>query len=141
MARPNKGSAHVTKLPGDPQTKRLAQVIMSTIASERSVVEACRVLQIGPSYFDELRTRAVMGFQEALAPRPVGRPRRAAAEASESELVALHQRVAELEYENAILRAQLDLAEVTRVAQAPRPKSHGRATAPRRGPRQAATGE
>jgi transposase-like protein len=115
------------------------QMIVSTIARERSVAEACRELQIKPSYFDELRTRVLRAGVEELAPRPVGRPPRRAA-VSESEVDALRQRVTELERENAILRAQVELAGITHVAEAPRPKSHGGATVPRRGSRPAATG-
>jgi hypothetical protein len=138
MARPNKGSAHVEKLLGDPQSKHRGQMIVSTIARERSVAEACQELQIGPSYFDELRTRFLQAGVTELAPRPVGRPQRSAA-VSESDVVGLRQRVAELERENAILRAQAELAAVTHVAEAPRSKRHRGATAARRGSRPAAT--
>jgi len=88
------------------------------------VVEACEELQIGPSYFDELRTRVMLAGVAELAPRPVGRPRRMA-RVSDQEVEALRHRIAQLEQENAILHTRLELAEVGALREGPHPKSPG----------------
>ena len=112
MARPNKGLGHVDSQPGDPQSKRRLCGILSTTGGQQSVDEVCKELGIRPTYFAELRGRALRGALAALAPRPVGRPPRRPA-TSESEVMVLRQRIAELERENQILHARLDLAQVT----------------------------
>jgi hypothetical protein len=98
----------------------------------RTVAEACLELGIGPTQFDNLRTRALTGAVQGLAPRPTGRPRLLPSR-SEQEVAALQQRIAELERDNAILQARLELAVLPR--ETPRPKSAGRTTAVDRGPR------
>lgn len=112
MARPNKGLGHVTSQPGDPETKRRACGILSTVCGLRPVDEVCHELGIGRTHFDELRRRMLQGALAAIAPRPVGRPPRRSA-VSEAEVAAMHARIAALERENQILRAQVDLASVT----------------------------
>ena len=134
MARPNKGSAHVAKVQGDEVSKRRVAVIFSTMPATRTVAEACRELCVGPTQFANLRTRALEGAVQGMAPRPTGRPRLLPSP-SEQEMAALRQRVAELERDNAILQARLELAVLPRTRETPRPKSAGRSLAGDRRPR------
>jgi hypothetical protein len=109
MARPNKGLAHVDGQVGDPQSKQRLRAILSTIYGVQRVDEACEQLGLRRTQFQDQRARAIAGALAALAARPGGRPRRQQPLTLE-DVGALQQRIAELEQENALLRAQVELA-------------------------------
>jgi transposase-like protein len=101
--RPN-GSRLVEALEGSAVAKRRMQLILETLAAQRSVQEASRELGVSPAAFHKMRRRF---FQEAvslLEPKPVGRPRR---EPSEAERVRRS-----LEAENRELRIDLEAARI-----------------------------
>ena len=74
--RPPKGPRLVEGHEGSEEAKRRLQVILETIAGERSVTEACEILGIGETAFHELRAKAVAGALRTLEPGPRGRPKR-----------------------------------------------------------------
>jgi len=74
MSRPNKGLEHVDSLEGDEASKARLRAVLATIAGEASVEEACALLSISPTRFDEIRREALEGALAALAPKPPGRP-------------------------------------------------------------------
>ncbi|HEY3497180.1 MAG TPA: helix-turn-helix domain-containing protein, partial [Polyangiaceae bacterium] len=121
MARPNKGVNHVDGIQGTRESKRRAKLILKTISGEMSVREACEQLGIGPTQFANLRTQALEGFVDCLQPEPAGRRPRAKV-VSEHELT-LQQRVADLERENRLLRAQAEVAALRRGQEPARSKS------------------
>ena len=137
MVRPSKGLGHVDGLPCELQSKQRMRVILSTISGQLRVDEGCRQLSIGPTHFDTLRRRFLLGGGAALAPRPIGRPRRTAMVSME-EVESLRERNAELEREVVVLRARLELAALGGLPETPRSKSRGRASTLGRGPGSAA---
>ena len=109
MARPNKGLDHIDGLQGDRTEKHRLRCILSTLLGLRSVAEVCIELAIGRTYFAMLRVRVLQACLDALAARPTGRPRRVPVEVQQ-EIAAMRQRIAELEQENRLLNARLELA-------------------------------
>jgi transposase-like protein len=96
------------------------KIILQTIHGELSVKEACEQLGIGPTQFANLRLQALQGMVDSIQPQPAGRPPRAhVATAHELEL---QQRLAELERENRVLKAQVEVSSLRR-QQAVRSKS------------------
>lgn len=83
--------------------------MLSTTACLQSVDEVCEELGIQRTHFQELRARALAGALAALEPRPVGRPR-IEPPVTLADVQALQQRNQELQRENVLLRAQLELA-------------------------------
>ena len=126
MVRPSKGLGHVDAMEGDLQAKQRLCVILSTLPKIHELMrvdEACRVLHIGPTYFAEMRERALQASLNELGPRPIGRPRRMAT-ISVEEVEALQRRVQELEHEVVILNARLELAALPAPRETQRSKSH-----------------
>jgi transposase-like protein len=101
----------VAKVQGDDESKRRVAVIFSTMPATRTVEQACRELGIGPTHFDNLRTLALQGAVERIAPRPTGRPPLVTT-LSPREIDDLQRKLYELERENELLRVQLEVAEV-----------------------------
>ncbi|MEE9236038.1 MAG: helix-turn-helix domain-containing protein [Candidatus Acidoferrales bacterium] len=102
--RPPKGPQLVEGLDAPQEAKQRLQVILETIAGERSVSQACEVLGIGEAAFHKLRTQVLKAGLASLAPSPRGRPRR-----SEPEEDA---RVKELEAEVQELKIDLRAAQI-----------------------------
>ena len=125
MARPNKGVNHVDEIQGTRESKRRAKLILETISGTLSVKEACERLGIRTTQFANLRRLFLRYGIEGLQPRPAGRRRRAKV-VSLREL-DLMQRAADLERENQLLRAQVEVAALRRQGVASRPKSVGEA--------------
>ena len=71
-------------------------MILATLTGDSRVLEACAALGIGETRFDQLRATALQGALTAIAPRPAGRPCRAAPAQAE-QMRRLQQRVTELE--------------------------------------------
>jgi transposase-like protein len=118
----------VAKVQGDAASKRRVEVIFSTMPATRTVAEACRELDIGPTHFDNLRTQALQGATDRLSPRPIGRPRRVVSTSVDVE--ALQRENRELRRENALLRTQVEVAAALQDSH--RPKSVARRRAARR---------
>lgn len=85
-----------------------------------SVHEACEQIGVRPTQFANVRLQALQSMVSGMQPKPVGR-RAHLPVVSERER-ALEQRVAELERENHLLRAQVEVAALRREAVL-RPKS------------------
>lgn len=104
---------------------------MKTITGELSVRAACEQLGVGPTQFANLRTQALEGLVDSLQPMPAGRQSRTPV--TPPREVELAQRVADLERENRLLKAQVEVASLRRSQEAIHPKSGG-ATASRPAP-------
>lgn len=123
MARPTKGVDHMDAIPGPRESRRRAKLILLTISGELSVKAACEQMGIKATQFANLRRQALEGLMAGIQPRPVGRPRRARV-VTEHEL-DLQLRVADLERENQLLRAQAEVAALRRQRETYRSKSAG----------------
>jgi hypothetical protein len=86
-----------------------------------SVREACEQLGIGPTQFANLRTQALEGLVDSLGPKPAGR--RARVRVASPRELELMQRLADLERENRLLQAQVEVAGLRRQREATRSKS------------------
>jgi transposase-like protein len=128
----------VDEIQGTKESKRRAKLILKTITGELSVREACEQLGIGPTQFANLRTRALEGLVDSLQPMPAGR--RSRPQATPPREVELAQRVADLERENRLLKAQVEVAALRRNQEAIRPKSGGATTSRSASPRSDAAG-
>ena len=138
MARPNKGVNHVDEIQGSKESKRRAKLILKTITGEMSVREACEQLGVGPTQFANLRTQALEGLVDSLGPKPAGR--RPRVQVASPREVDLAQRVADLEHENRLLRAQVEVAGLRRRQEAKHSKSPGAPTPRSAAPRTDAAG-
>lgn len=138
MARPNKGVNHVDEIQGSKESKRRAKLILKTITGEMSVREACEELGVGPTQFANLRTQALEGLVDRLEPKPAGRQTRA--QVASPREVELAQRLADLERENRLLRAQAEVAGLRRRQEAKHSKSVGATTSRSPAPRTDAAG-
>ena len=103
-----------------------------------SVREACEELGIGPTQFANLREQGLEALVDSMGPKPAGRRSRAQV-VSEREL-ALQQRIADLEREARLLRAQVEVAGLRRRQELSRSKSVGAATPRPAPPRPEAAG-
>lgn len=117
------------EIPGNRESKRRAKLILQTITGELSVDEACALMGVGPTQFANLRTQGLKAMADSFDPKPVGRPAKVEMSPSDS---AAQKRVAALERENRLLRAQVELAALRREASL-RSKSRGK-EAPRSSP-------
>lgn len=111
---------------GDPEAKRRVRTILATMCGQISVLDACDELGIGPTQWANLRIQMLQGCVAALGPRRLGRPPHVTKIATE-EFEALQQRLAELERENVMLRAQLELAALPKARGTLRSKSREQA--------------
>lgn len=125
MVRPNKGVGHIRKLKVDPVARRRLEAIHLATCGFQPVDAACAELGISPSYFDQLRTRAYLAAALALKPQAGGR-RRTQAVVPVEDLHEARRQIAELQRENTLLKAQLELAPLRAIEGARRPKSPAR---------------
>ena len=130
MPRPNKGWAHVDATKGGEQAKQRVRWILATISGEVTVNAACAEIGVGPTHFGNLRLRMLQGAVSAMEPLPIGRPRLLPKRAAARD--DLEDEIFELEHENTMLRAKLEVNEALRAGRAA--KSAGKAKA-RKGPR------
>jgi hypothetical protein len=128
MPRRTKGVDHVDEIQGSRESKRRAKVILKTLSGELSVREGCEQLGIGPTQFANLRMLFLRYGIDGLEPRRVGRPPRHAVASSQE--VELLQRIAELERQNQLLQAQVEVAALRRGREAMRSKSDREVAAP-----------
>jgi len=101
--RPN-GSRLVKDLEGSAVAKRRMQMILDTLAGERTVPQACQELGVSPAAFHKMRRRFIQQAVSLLEPKPAGRPRK---EPSEADRVRQS-----LEEENRELRIDLEAARI-----------------------------
>lgn len=135
MARPNKGVAHVDAMKGNRQAKHRVAVILQALCDQKSVADACAELGIGPTQFANLRTRMLQGAVDAMEPQPIGRPRLDPQPADE-DLDELEQEIFDLEQENTMLQAKLEVQAALRAARASKSQSSSKPPPQRpRGPR------
>lgn len=76
MARPTDGLKHVDRLQGPAEQKLRLRVVLEVLQGERTVEQACEVLEVKPARFHELRNQALEGALAGLAPGRAGRPKR-----------------------------------------------------------------
>jgi hypothetical protein len=87
------------------------QVILETIAGQRTIADACEQLGIGEAMFHRLRTEVLAAGLASLEPKTVGRPRRVTT-AERQQLHAMAQRIAELETELRISGVREEIAQI-----------------------------
>jgi len=107
--RPPEGARLVEGLEASGQAKRRLQLILETMAGERTVGDACVELGIGESRFHQLRQEALSAAMQGLEPRPTGRPRHQESEES-ARIVELKERVAGLQEELLASQVREELA-------------------------------
>lgn len=96
------------------------------------MADACKEMGVGPTQFANLRMRMLQGAVDAMEPLPIGRPRLAPPIPPE-DVDELQQAVFDLEHENTLLQAKLEVNEALRAARSS--KSPAEAKAAKRGPR------
>lgn len=101
---------------GESEAKRRVRLILLTLTEQMSIAEACRQLDIGKSHFANLRQRMLQGAVDAMAPDPIGRPQKAPVIGPDAH--ELEDEILELEHENTLLRAKVEVDEALRAAQA-----------------------
>jgi hypothetical protein len=99
----------VDRLEGPEPLKRRLRVILETLMGEKTVVDACRELQIGEARFHELRQEALQSALDGLAPRPAGRPR-AEEPVDPSQVTELRDQVRELQTQVEVERVRTEIA-------------------------------
>lgn len=102
--RPPKGLKHIEDLEGPEESKHRLRVILETLTGERTIEEACELLDLSEARFHELRHQALCGALVSLAPRHAGRPRKPRPEGA--------SRIEELEHEVDELKVDLQAARV-----------------------------
>jgi hypothetical protein len=93
----------VDHLQGAEEDKKRLKVIMQTMSGELRVTEACRILDVCPQRFHQLREEALQSALAGLAARPKGRP--------PLQVTPEQQRIAALEEELAAAKVELRAAQ------------------------------
>jgi transposase-like protein len=112
---------------GTPEDKQRLRAIYDVLYGQARLHETCQRLDIGETYFRQLRDRAVQGALDAIKPRPPGRPsRRAVADAK--QVGALERELAEkdLQLQEALVRAEVALILPRRAEAEPEKRGHRR---------------
>jgi transposase-like protein len=113
------GPAYVEHLEGADEDKKRLKVIMQTMMGELRLLEACRILNVCPQRFHQLRQEAMAGALAGLAPRPKGRPRHLATP-EQQRIVDLERQLAAAKVELRAAQAREEIALVLpRVVQEP----------------------
>jgi hypothetical protein len=117
------GPEFVQRLHGSAASKRRLEIILKTMTGQLSVEEASKTLGITPQHLHTLRQEALQAAVQRLEPRPMGRPRRAAAPAAvlEAAMTRLQQ-----ELQAAQLREEIALVLPRRRGQRQSKKGHSR---------------
>ena len=107
------------------------RLILATLGGQMSVADACKALGVGPTQFANLRLRMLQGAVDAMEPQPSGRPQ--LAPQPPADLDELQQEIFELEHENTMLQAKLEVNEALQAARAAKRAGQGKASnGPRR---------
>jgi len=96
--RPPEGPNLAERLDAPEDDRRRLRVILETVAGQRTIASACEELGIKPARFHELRTQALQGAVEAIAPRSAGRPPRPDS-TPDPKIVELEAKVRDLDLE------------------------------------------
>ena len=113
------GPEYVEQLEGSVLAKERLRIVLQTMAGEYRVQEACQLLGICEQRFEQLRRQALQAAVEGLESKPSGRPRQEES-VGPDDVIALRQRVAELEAELQASRVREEIALVLpRVASSP----------------------
>lgn len=107
--RQSAGSGHVATLLGSDEAKTRLEAILRVLAGECRVEDACALLGVGEARFHQLRSAALQGALDALAPRPRGRP---AAPLVDPAVDRLQREVEELRQELRAARVREEIALV-----------------------------
>jgi len=105
------GPAYVEHLEGADEDKQRLKVIMQTMTGELRLLEACRILNVCPQRFHQLRQEAMQSALDGLAPRPKGRPRQPATP-EEQRIVELEKQLAAAKVELCAAQAREEIALV-----------------------------
>jgi hypothetical protein len=108
--RPPKGGGLIDRMEGSEEAKRRAKAIVSAMAGELTVREACDQLGVGEARYFQLRDRFLMEGITGLEPRPGGRPRKEPD--ADAPMKALEARIARLELELKAARLREEIALV-----------------------------
>jgi transposase-like protein len=128
------GPEYVEQLEASALAKERLRIVLQTIVGEYRVQEACQLLGIGEQRFDQLRRQALQAAVEGLESKPSGRPRQEES-VGPDEVVALRQRIAELEGELQASRVREEIALVLpRVAPNPSDTEKKTVSRPRHSP-------
>ena len=98
------GPEFVHRLQGPRPAKQRLEVILQTLTGKLGVKQGAAQLGMSPQQLHLLRDQSLQGALDALAPRPVGRPRRTPAAAQEV--------IDALQRDNARLQRDLDASRV-----------------------------
>lgn len=106
LGRKPLSTEHVKHLSGSVRAKDRLRVFLETLRGSMTVVDACKLLEIGEAQFHHLRHTWLQESLELLEPRRVGRPPK------QPDVDELTRHCARLEAEAETLRAQVQGAEV-----------------------------
>jgi len=97
-------------LDGTEQAKERLEIILETIAGERTIENACEELEISDARFFQMRTQVLEAALARLEPRPAGRPSHS--DSPEQQKIAeLEQQVQDKEHERKVTQVQLEIAQ------------------------------
>ncbi len=106
------GPQHVDRLDGENEAKQRLRVILETLSGTKTIEAASAELGVSESRFHEIRSEALQGALDGLAPGVSGRPRRTEPEVDPDRLEALERENQELQAElrASMVRTELALA-------------------------------
>ena len=99
----------VDKFDGSELAKERLKVILQTLSGEKSVVDACEILEVNEAAFYKLRERFLSESVELLEPRKVGRKQQMPDEQSQ-HIKALEEEVRDLKFEVEATRVRAEIA-------------------------------
>jgi len=108
--RPLSIDDQVDRLSGSPVAKTRLRVILANLAGQIGVADACAALEIGESWFFELKQESLQRWANALEPQSPGRHPSVEKTPERAEISELEQRVRQLELELKAARLREELA-------------------------------
>jgi hypothetical protein len=109
--RPVKGVGLLEKLEASHVAQQRLTLILQTLAGAITVQEACAVLGINRSRFNQLRQEFLAGAAGLLEPRPAGRPSRRPSP-EQLEIQRLQQQILQLQLDLKAMQVREELALV-----------------------------
>jgi transposase-like protein len=110
LGRKPQGAAIVAALPGSDHTKKRLTLFLQTLSGQCSVGEACAELGIGESRFFAQRAEWLEESLALLEPGTPGRPSKPERLPEQAEVMALRERVQQLEARLAAAEVRSELA-------------------------------
>jgi hypothetical protein len=101
---------HVDRLPGSPVAKLRLRVILANLAGQIGVADACAELEIGESWFFELKHESLERWVKALEPESPGRRPAMEQTPEQQQIAELEQQVQRLELQMKAARLGEELA-------------------------------